>query len=355
MDSLAPTRTSRVHRLRYWLKRLARWMAFATVALALAGSLYQALALRYDRASLAPPGRMVDIGTHRLHLWCQGSGEPAVLLDAGAGGWSIHWQTIQPELARRTQTCSFDRSGLGWSEAGLGAPDALSASRELRALVERAPLRRPFVYVGHSLGANYAQVYAGSFPGDLAGIVLIDPGAPKDLLEDFRGDRPAALAIAGCGWKCSVATWATRLGLTRVLTQFMPARRMSPQIHRLYRVGLAQPAAAATLIASLEFLPKTAYQVLAVPGYGTLPLTILNSGALRRPEGSETPHDVEVWHQGYLDLMRQIAAGSSRGRGPIVVPGATHSSIVLDSEHARTVIAEIERIVDSVPAGGPLQ
>jgi pimeloyl-ACP methyl ester carboxylesterase len=345
MGSLGP-------RVRRWAARALRLGVTAAIVASLAGALYQSVAERYDRVAFPPPGRMVDIGTHRLHLWCRGSGQPVVLLDAGAGGWSIFWQPVQDQLSPHTMTCAFDRSGLGWSEAGPGALDGLSAARELRTLVERGQLPRPFVYVGHSLGANLGQVYFGRYPEDLAGLVLIDPGTPVDLLEDFHGDRAAALRLTGCGPQCTAAWLATRLGVTRLAAHWAGSRSMTPTLKAWYRFGLAQPSTAATIIGYLALLPKTAYQVLAVGDYHDLPLTIIYSEKTRRPEGTETEHDVEVWHARTLDLMRQWVGRSTRGRGPIVVEGATHTSVVLAPEHARTVALEIERLVEAARGSG---
>jgi pimeloyl-ACP methyl ester carboxylesterase len=348
------TRGSRFRSLRRWLLRgFLGLLAFLVLA-AVAGAVYQAIELRADRAAFPPPGRMVDIGNHRLHLWCQGSGAPVVMLDAGAGIWSIGWQSLQDELSKRTTACAFDRSGLGWSEAGPGALDGVSAARELHALVERAGLPRPFVYVGHSLGADFGQVYYGAYPDDLAGLVLIDPGLPEDLLEDFHGDRAAALGLSGCGYKCLVARLATDLGVTRLATHLIKATLMSPTFKARYRSGLAQPAAAATIVGYLELLPKTAYQVLAVTDYRDLPFTVIYTEKTRKPEGKETEHDVEVWHAHVLDKMRELVALSTRGRGPVIVNGATHSSI-LTPQYVLIVAGEIERLVETKrePASEP--
>lgn len=340
------TRGSRWRLLRRWLLRGVLWLFAILVFAAVAGAVYQAAALRADRADFPPPGRMVDIGDHQLHLVCRGSGEPMVMLDAGAGVWSIFYQSIQDELARHTTACAFDRSGLGWSEAGAGALDGVSAARELHTLVLRAGLPRPFVYVGHSLGANFGQIYYGAYPDDLEGLVLIDPGLPEDLLEDFHGGRAEAMAMTGCGYKCTLARLSTALGATRLATHLIKATTLSPTFRAQYRSGLARPSAAATIVGYLELLPKTAYQVLAVTGYRNLPFTVIYSEKTRKPEGKETEHDVEVWHAHVLDKMRELVALSTRGRGPVVVNGATHSS-VLAPQYLPLVAGEIERLVDA--------
>ena len=81
-----------------------------------AGALIQTLLTKQERAQHPAPGQMVSVGTHRLHLHCQGNGKPLVLLESGLSGWSQDWARVQPELARHTQVCSYDRAGYAWSD-----------------------------------------------------------------------------------------------------------------------------------------------------------------------------------------------------------------------------------------------
>src|SRR5688572_23060079 len=71
----------------------------------------------------APPplGRLVDVGGWRVHIHCTGersAGAPTVILEAGSSDFSIDWAFVQPEVAKRTRVCSYDRSGSGWSDMG---------------------------------------------------------------------------------------------------------------------------------------------------------------------------------------------------------------------------------------------
>lgn len=65
-----------------------------------------------------PPGRLIDVGGYKLHIHCVGDGTPTVVIDGGAGAWSIHFTHIQQALSR-ARVCTYDRAGLGWSDAGL--------------------------------------------------------------------------------------------------------------------------------------------------------------------------------------------------------------------------------------------
>src|SRR5438105_14494486 len=66
-----------------------------------------------------PPGRLFDIGNARLHVLTLGEGLPPVVFEAGIAATSLSWQLVQPEIAKFTQTVSYDRAGLGWSDARL--------------------------------------------------------------------------------------------------------------------------------------------------------------------------------------------------------------------------------------------
>ena len=63
-----------------------------------------------------PPGKLVDVNGHRMHLYCTGQGEPTVLFEAGLGDFSLTFWLVQEELSATTRVCSYDRAGLGWSE-----------------------------------------------------------------------------------------------------------------------------------------------------------------------------------------------------------------------------------------------
>ena len=39
----------------------------------------------------APPGKRIDIGGRSLHIHCAGKGGPTVVLEAGAGDFSLDW------------------------------------------------------------------------------------------------------------------------------------------------------------------------------------------------------------------------------------------------------------------------
>lgn len=121
---------------------------------------------------------LVDAGGRRLHLNVMGEDKdgPTVILEAG--GMSSQWAWIQPEIAEFARVVSYDRAGLGWSEQ---PHDARHISQQLHTALEEAGIGGPYVLVGHSMGGVYARQFAGDYPDEVAGMVLLDSSYP-DLL-----------------------------------------------------------------------------------------------------------------------------------------------------------------------------
>ena len=127
-----------------------------------------------------PPGRLVSIGTHRLHLHCAGNGTPAVIFDAALGGSSLSWTFVQPAVATFTAACTYDRAGFGWSEPGPMPRTVPRLAAELHALLEAAAIPPPYVLVGHSFGGLVLRAFAARYPQQVAGFVFVDPAHPEE-------------------------------------------------------------------------------------------------------------------------------------------------------------------------------
>ena len=176
------------------------------VFIVLAGATYQGVATALERRQFPHPGQLADVGGHQLHLYCTGAGSPTVLLEAPAAGMSAAWGWVQPAIAEETRVCSYDRAGLGWSEAGTRAFDPSDVANQLFALVQGAGEQPPFVIAGHGFGAALARLDAQRFDDLVSAIVLIDPPAALSGAPPRDGDvRLVALS-----------PWLARTGVLRV-------------------------------------------------------------------------------------------------------------------------------------------
>ena len=152
------------------------------------------------------PGRLVDIGGHRLHIYCVGEGVPSIIFDSGVGGFSLEWSRVQNVLARRTRVCSYDRAGYGWSDLGPLPRTSERITRELHTLLERAGVAGPYIIAGHSFGGYNAQLFARNYPDQTAGLVLIESSHP-DQIERLPGPEPGTVKRVRPGSNSYVVSW----------------------------------------------------------------------------------------------------------------------------------------------------
>jgi len=138
-----------------------------------------------------PPGVLVDIGSHSMHIRCVGPWirKPIVILESGADGLASDWSAVQSRLASRVTTCAYDRAGAGWSEPGPVPRTMRQDVFELHTLLEVAHVIGPVVLVGESTGALLVRLYTERYGRDVAGVVLVDPEHENGLQLSARDGR----------------------------------------------------------------------------------------------------------------------------------------------------------------------
>lgn len=241
--------------------------------------------------------------------------------------------------------CAYDRSGLGWSEPGPGPFDGESIARELRTLLQSAGESGPYVLVGHSSGGMLVRIYYQLFPDEVAGLVLVDPGIPTEFYE------PGEDLEATCGWRCPVARLLASLGVFRrmyagIMTNPEYPAAVLPQTRAL----LGTPAATHAWTNAMARIGRTAVQTMANDDLHAVPLVILRSQdfGLDEDVDEEIHRRRSARRERILTGMREILDLSSRSRGPIVVEGSNHESIIMYDRHATVVSEEIDEIVRSI-------
>jgi pimeloyl-ACP methyl ester carboxylesterase len=149
-----------------------------------------------------------------MHIYCTGHGSPAVILDSGLGDSFISWQIVQPQIASFVRVCSYDRAGMGYSEASPRPRTSIVFAEELHQLLHNAGIAPPYILVGHSMAAYNIRLYASLFKSDVAGIVFVD-GCHPDQLNRF----PRALDAMNPGWirQGKFLEFTTPIGIPRLL------------------------------------------------------------------------------------------------------------------------------------------
>ena len=188
-------------------------MLEGVAAVAVAGLLYQALGTARDRRKFAAPGALGAVGGHRLHYRCDGSGTPAVILEAGIAASSLTWSRVRPALAQSTQVFSYDRAGLAWSEGTSGARSMTALVTELDRLLKHAGVQPPYILVGHSFGGLVIRAFARFHPAKVAGLIFVDPLHPEEWCDPSPVQRHM---LRGGIFLSRIGALLARLGVVRL-------------------------------------------------------------------------------------------------------------------------------------------
>lgn len=325
-----------VHAKRGMRCRARAWLltpVLITLVLVAAAGTYERIG-QASAPAVAMPGHLIDVGPYRLHLQCQGSGGPTVVLEPGAGGNAASMGLIAPAVARETRVCVYDRAGRGWSDPASTAPDGAQIATDLHTLLSRAHVPGPYVLVGHSFGGLYVMTYAAKYPAEVAGLVLVDSTAPNNN----PVPAPSAGAYSVSKHVSSLIAATARLGLGRVLAAINYADL--PQNYRDdARATTATGKHLAGLVEEYGVATRSAAQAGTLRGLGTKPLVVLTATV-----GNQA---------GWMDRQDQMAALSSNSVHRLE-PGATHIAFVDDPAHTPSVTRAVHDVVVSVRTKAPL-
>jgi pimeloyl-ACP methyl ester carboxylesterase len=308
------------------LGRVATGLLIIMLGLALVGSIYETRAETADALAYPPPGQMVDVGGYRLHINCIGTGSPTVVIDAGLGDWSTMWGYVQNDVAKTTRICTYDRAGLGWSEAGPLPRDAMQFAKELHTLLQNAAITGPYVLVGHSMGGLTVRVFAHEYPSEVAGIVLIDSMSPAAFTV-FPAD--AASRPASPEHVFSVTAGLARFGLARLLVTPNPNEPID-QLEQSYYALLVRPSSFQATDDESQGMPRSGVQAGAVESFGNIPLIVLSRGL-----------DLEAdWQQWQAELL-QLSSNSQQ----LIADKSGH---IIHVDQPEAAVAAIVQMVEQV-------
>ena len=277
--------------------------AVLLVLLFFAGLMYQAIGSARDAARYRPPGSLVDVGDHRLHIYCIGEGAPTVVFDSALGGSCLSWTLVQPDVAAFTRACSYDRAGFGWSDADPMPRTVERIVEELHSLLAKAGIKGPYVLVGHSFGGLTTRLYASKYPDEVGGMVLVDPADPQEWLQMTEQNkrrlergaqlsrRGAIFARLGIARFVSFLVSAGALPIARFSVSLMslgalkgdedrilaPVNRLPLHVRPVLKTFWTQPKFFKALASQIAFVPQSAAQVAATGGYADKPLVVLSA------------------------------------------------------------------------------
>jgi pimeloyl-ACP methyl ester carboxylesterase len=312
---------------------------FAVLALAAVGGGYQTVREAVDAHAYPMPGQLIDVGGHRLHLHCTGSGSPTVVLQPGGGDLSSGMAWIAPAVADQTRVCVYDRAGRGWSDPARAPQDATAMATDLHTLLQRGNVPGPYVLAGHSFGGLYVLTYADRYPEDVAGMVLVDSTNPAT-----KADRQKATAYDGGSYDAvtdrvsALGAAAARVGLVRLLGSFgygdLPAQSRDE-----VRAKTATADYASGWIDEFVQANASGAEAAMLTDFGAKPLVVLTAGA-----------ETDATHDAAQTKLAALSTNSSHR----VVDGASHPGLIFDEHYAKVTARAVLDVVASVRSAAPL-
>lgn len=315
--------------------RAGRWLLYpvlTVLALAAVGGGWQTASAAADTRDYPPPGRLIDVSGHRLHLVCTGSGSPTVILEAGAGGMSSGFGWIAPAVARTTRVCAYDRAGHGWSDPVDHSQNAREIATDLHELLARGHVPGPYVLAGHSFGGLYALTFAAHYPDEVAGMVLVDTTAPAAGAASTAAPSESRASYSLVDRLSVLMATSARVGVTRLIG-IQDYRTLPPQSAGENRATAAREDHARSTLDEYVQASTSTHQAAALTNFDAKPLVVLTAGVGMRDAG--------------LAAHERLAALSGKSAHR-VVEGADHMGLIDDESSAITTTEAIVEVVDSV-------
>jgi pimeloyl-ACP methyl ester carboxylesterase len=205
-------------------------------------------------------------------------------------------------------------------------------ARDLRKALDRARVPGPYVLVGHSSGAQYVRVFTGLYPGEVAGMVLLD-GQPA---EAFTG-LPAFPAFYTIFHRVyAVLPSLARVGVGRIISSDDPSLPASARA--LARVTHSSARHYRSVRDEFEALPRALEEAGALRSLGARPLVVVTA----------TVDPLTGW----LPLQEKLAALSTHSRHRLVP--YTHDALVSDERGSLVSSEAIRDVVAAVRSGASL-
>lgn len=339
-------------------------VASALIGIAMSAALAQGTPVANPDPSLLPYMNLSDTVTladgRRIHFTCMGTGSPTVILTAGMGDWGVTWNQVQPQIARQTRVCAWDRAGFGFSDSSRAEQTITATTDDLGAALDRGHFRPPFVLVGHSLGGLETLVLADRRPHQIAGIVLVDPSVP-DQAAEMRASAPAMAAALG-------PLLSTNVALLRHCSEEIRNGTIAigtPDPDGCLQYPSTYPAALSAVLARLDSDPTrlaTEASLLANferdatiainprRRYGSVPIIILSATDVQPPPpglSAEAVAQMPAFQRRFIAAHDRLAALSTRGTNRLV----TGTSHYIQRIKPDAVIQAVEEVVNQARTG----
>jgi pimeloyl-ACP methyl ester carboxylesterase len=278
----------------------------------------------YAQQNPSLPGvRMLDLDGRAVRVQAIGlqgrrPGSPVVVFEAGASNSLDVWRAILPQVAPMAPVVAYDRAGLGSSDWDNASPTPRHVADRLRRVLREIGAEPPFVLVGASWGGMLARYFASYYPGEVIGLVFVDP-AP--MVTESLASNLRPFETIGAGRAGYDAYWSS---VASMMAGTPPAVRAEMQVFR----GLLETDLAAR---DLRQVPAVPMVVIVAAKDLQVPLAV--------------PFDMRKYFQADLryriNVLNEWVLGSPHGT-LVVASNTTH---IISRDDPGLIVSAIQRVL----------
>ena len=321
------------------------------VLLLILGWAYEKFARAKTLKNYPPPGTIVKLNTHALHIHPMGHtkpGQPVVVLEAGLGSGSFDWRKVQPSISEFARVISYDRAGMGFSQPAKKQPTPQTVAADLHQLLQNANEPGPYLLVGHSLGGVFIRQFAALYPHDTAGLIFIDSAhenqlqkLPPEDRQSFKSSLPLYKILSLVG----------RFGFVRMLARTLILPRFpsvtTPAEENILLSIVSRYEYYAAIYAESKAFMEFSTSSSGPLSLGQLPITVIQAGA--KPDPLPAGFSEDQWSQlrsVFTQIQQELSRLSANSRYQI----AENSIHAVPVEEPDVVVGAVKEILSRISA-----
>ena len=297
-----------------------RWTAGAALTLVVS------LSAKAQQNPALPGVQMIELDGRAVRIQTIGlqdrrPGTPVIVFEAGASNSLEIWGGILPQVASMAPVVAYDRAGLGNSEWDDTNPTPQHVANRLQRVLQQIDADPPYVLVGFSWGGMLARYFAGYYPADVVGLVLVDP---SPMVTESLADNLSPYETIGAGRAGFEAHWSS---FTALMAQASPAIRAENQVLQ----GLLELDLPAR---DLRPVPAVPMVVIIAAKYTPVPLTV--------------PFDLQQHFQADLRYRLRVLSEwvLASPHGTLVM--ANNTAHTVPREDPALIVSAIERVLGAL-------
>ena len=241
----------------------------------------------------------VIVNSYKMQYYLLGKGAVTMVLDVGIGNTFRDWLPFLNKFTNNVQIFCYDRAGYGQSEIGKMPRDSRTEADDLKALLEKAKIKGPYILLGHSLGALNLQIFASQYKTDVAGMLLLDP-PPLDWILGKGFPKLKALAKQ----------------TTKSFENYFENLKYSGNAGDRQRADFFKTLASE----HGEMFSSSAKQAASINSFGDIPLIVIASGKPNTQMGNEAEAFQNFWN----DQCKLLSSKSKRGKYELAAESSHH-------------------------------